>query len=683
MKILKYLTSLILTVTLWGGVNDHLVFSEVVLQPTAGSYVAIYNPTAADRDLSDYYLTDASDPANDRYYFQLPSGTDYWSGSAFDFIVRFPDGYSIAAGQTIYIAIYDSATYKGEYGIAPDLALKQDFRPALDGASTKPVATFNVLDKIVETLVLFHWDGSSATVQDVDYLLWGDNSLAIDKSGETGYAADTPVTSQSYTSVHADGEKLVRTSGEGNETASGGNGITGHDETSEDFSATWQVLPLASSRPKIVSFSMTPAEPIVGDQLTFNAIVTDDGILSTVELIQVLGGITEITAMNSTGGDNYSLTLPTAETAGSLQWKIRAIDDTNLKDSTAWQVVIIGSGAPEILSATVNPTNPEKDNTLIFSAIVTDNSAVASVELLHQFAGGTIQSVELDYIGDDNYSISLDPFNAEGILKWKIRATDDSGLMDSTSWKTLNITDPSAHLIPFQDILAGGYEGKTVVVQGLLVDYFDITVYNGPHSLTLEDNEGYQVECTVWPSDWDIPNSPQAFLLQPPFGKYVIRATGVASYYAKNAVWQIGVTSFDDFDIVKIYGCPDPDAQTNEYGDCIYPGDYTKASINPAPFVLIPTMGEHLDYEYSFPANSRVIIRVFDISGRFVTSLVDEFYAEAGEVQRTESWAGWDGRDHLGQIVAPGTYFMHIEATDFQSGKTSTDIAPVVIGVKF
>lgn len=683
-KNLKYLFGFVWTVVLLSGSPDHLVFSELVLQPTAGSYIAIQNPTNVAVDLSNYYITDGTDATAGKYYYNLPDSANYWSGEPFDFILRFRDGYSLAGGQTIIIGAYDSTTYNSEYGVDPDLTLKESFRSAIDGANTLPVAPFNVLDATsAETLILFYWDSDSTIVQDVDYLLWIDNSHAVDKSGIPGYMDDTPVLQQAYMPGHDDEEKLFRISGEGTEIAVGGNGISGHDETSENLAQTWQILPLTSSKPNIVSFALTPDEPVVGDQLSFSAVVTDDGILTTVELIQVFGGNTEVTVMTSTGGDNYSLTLPMAETAGDLQWKIRATDDAGLKDSTAWQLVTIGSGAPEILSATVSPANPELDNTLFFSAVVTDNSTVTAVELLHQFEGGTVQSTTMDNIGDNNYYASLDPFNAEGTLKWKIRATDDDGLQDSTSWKTLNITDPSINLIPFKDILAGGYEGKTVVVQGLLVDYFDITVYNGPHSLTLEDNEGYRVECTVWPSDWDIPNSPQAFLLQPPFEKYVIRATGVASYYAKNAVWQIEVTSFDDFDIVKIYGCPDPYAQTNEYGDCIYPGEYTKASIKPAPYVLIPTMGEHLDYEYSFPANSRVIVRVFDISGRFVTSLVDEYYDEAGEVQRTESWAGWDGRDHLGQIVSPGTYFMHIEATDFQSGKTTTDTAPVVIGVKF
>ena len=76
------------------GQADHLVFSEVVLTPSDGEYVEITNPTANDIDMSDYYLTDATDGSGNAYY-NLPSGSGYWSGSGFDFICRFPAGYSL------------------------------------------------------------------------------------------------------------------------------------------------------------------------------------------------------------------------------------------------------------------------------------------------------------------------------------------------------------------------------------------------------------------------------------------------------------------------------------------------------------------------------------------------------------------------------------------------------------
>ena len=103
-----------------------------------------------------------------------------------------------------------------------------------------------------------------------------------------------------------------------------------------------------------------------------------------------------------------------------------------------------------------------------------------------------------------------------------------------------------------------------------------------------------------------------------------------------------------------------------------------ETSINPEPFALIPTLNETLNYNFTFPEKSRAIVRIFDLSGRFITSLIDKYYAESGIVDDVS----WNGRDHLGQIVAPGTYIMHLEVMNPSTGKTQMDAAPVVIGVK-
>ena len=85
--------------------------------------------------------------------------------------------------------------------------------------------------------------------------------------------------------------------------------------------------------------------------------------------------------------------------------------------------------------------------------------------------------------------------------------------------------------------------------------------------------------------------------------------------------------------------------------------------------------------KYSFPSNSRVIVRVFSVSGKAITTLIDKYYDSSGTVLRTEEISSWDGRDHLGQVVPPGTYLFHIEASNFQTGHTSVDVTPVVVGV--
>jgi hypothetical protein len=105
-------------------------------------------------------------------------------------------------------------------------------------------------------------------------------------------------------------------------------------------------------------------------------------------------------------------------------------------------------------------------------------------------------------------------------------------------------------------------------------------------------------------------------------------------------------------------------------------------SISPVPFVIIPTRGETLDFSFTVLDNTRAIVRIFDLSGRFITSLVDDYYEASGILFHERDGNAWDGRDQLGQIVSPGTYIMHLEVFNPATGETRTDTAPIVVGVK-
>ena len=87
-------------------------------------------------------------------------------------------------------------------------------------------------------------------------------------------------------SSHATNEKLIRStiSNEGTEAESGGNGITGHDETSEPLSDTWISAGLISSKPDISNLSLTPSSPTTEEILVFEVTVTDDEGVSAVNL---------------------------------------------------------------------------------------------------------------------------------------------------------------------------------------------------------------------------------------------------------------------------------------------------------------------------------------------------------------------------------------------------------------
>ena len=329
------------------GQADHLVFSEVVLTPSDGEYVQITNPTANDIDMSDYYLTDATDGSGNAYY-NLPSGSGYWSGSGFDFICRFPAGYSLAAGASMKVSLRDNESYVNTYGESADLSLNEDLLDAINGSSTKGNASTPKLDNTSETLVLFYWDGTSATVKDVDYLLWGGNSYGIDKSAVTGYQSDTPVSSQSFMAVHATNEKLIRAenAGEGSESQSSGNGITGHDETSEPLSDTWITASLISSKPDITGLSLSPGSPTTEDILSFEVTVTDDEGVAAVLLKYEFQSEDISVPMSEISTSVYTAQIGPLGVSGSLIYSVIAEDISGLKDSTS-KVAVSISEPPE------------------------------------------------------------------------------------------------------------------------------------------------------------------------------------------------------------------------------------------------------------------------------------------------------------------------------------------------
>jgi predicted extracellular nuclease len=241
--------------------TDHLLISEVVVTPTSGEFVEIFNPTDTTIDLSDVYLTDATFSVGSQYYYNIVTGANAGGGGFNDFHARFPDGAIIASHEYQTMAIAGSDDFFATYGADPTYELLEDgasadgipdMREALSGS----IDAASGLSNGGEVVVLYHWDGATDLVEDLDYAVWGDKAEAVDKTGvaidgpdpdtvATAYFNDTAIASQDVTSVasHIIGNSYTRIDkNEGTETMVSGNGLTGHDETSENLSATFAEL---------------------------------------------------------------------------------------------------------------------------------------------------------------------------------------------------------------------------------------------------------------------------------------------------------------------------------------------------------------------------------------------------------------------------------------------------------
>lgn len=222
--------------------DDHLLLTEFVVTPTAGEYIEIINPTASPINLSGYYLADHAG------YASLPAGTQSTASS--DFIVGFPN-YTLGSCEVIIIA-FDGAGFLTTYGVFPNFEMKSTEPAVPDMINTDLGATAGLTNG-GEHVVLFFWDGQSDLVSDVDIVRIGTPSSGNEVANKTGLSVDGP-DADSIASTYANdaytmptwsgdpgfGFSANRIAFEGaNETSSGGNGITGHDETTENINVTW------------------------------------------------------------------------------------------------------------------------------------------------------------------------------------------------------------------------------------------------------------------------------------------------------------------------------------------------------------------------------------------------------------------------------------------------------------
>ena len=234
-----------------------LLLSEIVVTPTAGEYVEIYNPSTTDAvDLSNYYLTDATFAGGGTYYYQVVEGGGGGGGFG-DWNAHFPDGAMIMPGEYQTIAM-NGTGFVATYSIQPTYELFET-DPAIPDMREATPGSINMQGGLTngdEVVILYYWNGLSDLVGDVDYLLYNSNSPtpndeAVDKTGvnidgpdadtdSSAYLADTPIANQVSALSHSGGFSTHRIDmSEGTQTSSGGNGVLGADETSENLNVTW------------------------------------------------------------------------------------------------------------------------------------------------------------------------------------------------------------------------------------------------------------------------------------------------------------------------------------------------------------------------------------------------------------------------------------------------------------
>jgi hypothetical protein len=228
------------------GSGSHLLLTEICLNPDAGAFIEVYNPTGKPVDLTNYYL--GVTPT----YYQLPLDSE--TIAAHQWIAQFPVASTITNGAVVTVAPESSFDFEHTYGVKPTYSIND--------LTMNPVIADNdpYMDFTGTSVVLFYWNGVTDLVQDVDIMIVGSPTTAwqlTDKSGvmqgSSTYATDTnTIAPQAVTpGANASTKRLLYETG--NEIQNGtGNGLTGHDETSENTAVTWDSTAFTAPTPGTV-----------------------------------------------------------------------------------------------------------------------------------------------------------------------------------------------------------------------------------------------------------------------------------------------------------------------------------------------------------------------------------------------------------------------------------------------
>ena len=237
----------------------HLLLTELVTRPSGAEFIEIMNPTPSPVVLSDYWLSDS------HLYYEVALGT-FATASGSDFAARFPDGAVLEPGGYAVVALGNASggtlSFAATYGQAPDYELRPTANQATDDPAVPNMVAIGSsigagasLTDGGEPVVLYSYVGGDL-VSDVDYVFYGTPSTSnpmVDKTGvvvgASMYLADTAPALQRATEAPSEAGSVHRCGyGESNETTAQGNGITGHDETSEDLTAAFRLGANATER---------------------------------------------------------------------------------------------------------------------------------------------------------------------------------------------------------------------------------------------------------------------------------------------------------------------------------------------------------------------------------------------------------------------------------------------------
>ena len=130
------------------------------------------------------------------------------------------------------------------------------------------------------------------------------------------------------------------------------------------------------------------------------------------------------------------------------------------------------------------------------------------------------------------------------------------------------------------------------------------------------------------------------------------------------------ITASDTSDSVSYF----PENAPQELYQYEYKVETLKAVLKVPHHTFCPTLGEKFEIQFNSRENDKIILRLYNSEGKLVTTFRNENSAGLNSFE-------WDGKDETMHTLPPGLYICHFEVIDRNTGKTKTEVVPIVIAV--
>ncbi len=394
-----------------GAKANHLLLSEVGIDTViendatgSSEYVEIFNPTNSTISLDQYYLTD-----HVSYYNLVVSPDGMFNAGTTDYILRFPAGATIAP-RGVVVVTRDAVSFLNEFFTDSLPAFTgQERSPQLFEIAESDAAVSNMVNLNSNTglfsktnsgefVILFQWDGVSDLVKDVDMVAWGSPTGGNAFAPKTAMSVDGPDLDSDTSTYATDGGTVANLSvstslaykvitrvsvTETGEPSSGGNGITGHDESMESCSVSWtgsatlagyvspgvSALPLATENeaPIVSSAGRDLHYPGSSDTIVISSTMqdNDDGISNAFVHLDTGTGFTTA-AMTRVGATNtWTASVGPFADDTYVKYYVEAVD---FSTSSA----LFPANAPAVFEVFLVDNNPVTGNDVIINEIMYD-----------------------------------------------------------------------------------------------------------------------------------------------------------------------------------------------------------------------------------------------------------------------------------------------------------------------